>query len=131
MLFLKYGRKIPLKSRKILKVSLHFKKMANSSLTVLQKYSEICIFLCDTMYRLPEAVSGRCSLKFLENIWKLSRMKFILWLICLVSPTPSPPGKLFFPQVSHFSPYPSPKTPPSRHINNSLSVYLFLDSELL
>ena len=31
-------------------------------------------------------------------------MKFIFQLICIVSPTPGPPGKTFFPQGKSFSP---------------------------
>ena len=68
VLFLKYGRKIPVKSRRISKVSLHFKKMANSSITVLQKYSEICIF-CVTQCTgfQKQSVGGA-----LKNFWKIS-----------------------------------------------------------
>ena len=92
ILFLRYGRKIPVEEQ-------HFQKR----------------------YRLQYVLD-----------------KVHLLLIFIVFPYPLSPGKTFFPQSRPFPPLPDktnskpppPLLPPfSRHIDNNLSVYLFLEFE--
>ena len=100
VLFLKYGRKISLEECSIFgnvacwnsfsKVSLHFNKMNNSSRKLLQTYSEKCIFyVIQHIVFLKQSVVA--ALEVLRESWKLSWMKFILQLLCIVSTYPHSP----------------------------------------
>ena len=77
--------------------------MFNSSRNFLQTYSEMWNYICDTIFRLPEAVR-EVLLKCWENLRKLFWMKFILKLICIVFPYPSPPGKPLLSPGKSFAP---------------------------
>ena len=139
VLFLKYGRKIPVakqnfqkrcRLKQFSKVSLHFKKRANSSRKVLQKYSEIYSF-CVIQYIGFQKQSVGGALKVLGKPLKtvLGEVHFIVNLYS--SPYLPVPQVNTFPLGKSFVLLPPSKTSPSsRHINNSLSVYLFLESEL-
>lgn len=97
------------------KVSLDFKKMANYFRKVLHTHPDIAMyFLCDRIYRLWEAVNREVLLNYWGYLWKLSWMKFILFLICIASPTyppsprpcpsPSSPDMPFLPPDDSFAP---------------------------
>ena len=79
-----------------------------------------------------------------QHFQKRYRLQYVLdkvhlLLIFIVFPYPLSPGKTFFPQSRPFPPPPekttAPPPPPpllapfSRHIDNNLSVYLFLEFE--
>ena len=98
--------------------------MANTARKVLQAYSEVCIFLCDTIYKQ----SVGCALKVLEKSLKtvLDEVYFIVNMYSFRL-THGPPGKSFLPSFVPLTLFQN--CPSSRHISNSLSVYFFLNSE--
>ena len=102
-------------------ISLH--KKVNFTRKVLQTYSEICIFVCDT---IDSKLSVGSSLKTV-----LDEIQYIVNLYSFLSLCPH--ANPFFPKLSHLPPIPARTTfttPPSRHISNSLAVYVFLEFEL-
>ena len=88
--------------------------MASSLRQVLEAYSEICIFC---------SVIKEVYINCWQNLWKLSLIKLVFQLICIVSSnSQDSPGKPF-PQLSE----PFPLHPPRQ--NNFLIVYLLLNSK--
>ena len=113
VLLLKYDRKRrvstifnPICCNNFSKVSLDFKKMANYFRKVLHTHPDIAMyFLCDRIYRLWEAVKREVLLNYWGYLWKLSWMKFILFLICIASPTyPRSPDMPFLSPDDSFAP---------------------------
>ena len=111
VLFLKYGRKIPVKSRRISKVSLHFKKMANSSITVLQKYSEICIFCVTQCTGFQKQSVGGVLKNFGKYLKTVSNE--VHFMVNLYSfPYRQSPGQTLFPSGKSFLPLPRSQNSP-------------------
>ena len=80
------------------------KWLLNSLGNILQPYSEIRIFV---WYNIKTSKSSQWEmvLKSWENHWKLSWIKFTLWLICVVSTYSSAlKANPSFPQVTHLPP---------------------------
>ena len=113
--------------------------MANSSRKVLHTYSEISIFCGVMKYIEPQELSVGGAFKVLRKSLKRSleedNLEEILFVVNLYSSFLafwSPQANPSFIHVSHLPPPKQNKfenSPSSRHINNSLNVYLFLDSE--
>ena len=82
-------------------VFLHFKKMAKSSRNVLQTYSEICIFLCDTV--TSRSSQWEVLLKVLIKSLKIvsDKVHFIVNLSSFPL-FPGSLGKLFLPREKSF-----------------------------
>ena len=107
--------------------------MASSLRQVLQTYSEIRIFCSMIQYivskKQPVESAHEVLVKSLETVF--DEAHFIVDLHDFLQPLAIP--RHTFPQVSHLSISPQaeqiPKLHSSRHIRNSLSVYLFLNSE--
>ena len=122
-LFLKYRRKVRAGFLEILETAIFFHGFAHVNgwffKTLLQTYSEICIFCSSIQYIVSkkQAVGSAHELSTdssESSLMKLIRHTFLpKWVVC-------PP----FPQAEQL-----PKLFSSRHIRNSLSVYLFLNSE--
>ena len=108
--------------------------MASSLRQVLQTYSEICIFCSAIQYivskKQPVGSAHEVLAESLETVFD-DEAHFIVNLHNFLQPLALPRHP--FPQMSHFSPISQteqlPKLLSSRHIRNSLSVYLFLNSE--
>ena len=120
VLFLKHGRKIFAKEQhfrnvtgcnNFSKVSPHFKKLANSSRRVLQRYSGICNF-CVIQYIDFQNKSVEDALKILGK--PLKTVSFIANLYSFSLPT-VPQENYSFHQVSHLHP------PRQNNFQNSLS----------
>ena len=109
------------------KVSLRFKK-TNSSRKILRTYSDICIFLCDAIdFKQPVEGTLKVLGKSLKTV--LDEVHFIVNLYSFPLPRFPQEYHSFF-KVSYLPHYQAeqlPKLPASRHINNNLSVYLFLE----
>ena len=110
---------------KFLKASPYFKEMANSLGQAFQKYLEICIFCVIQDIGFQKQSVGS-ALKVLAKSLKLSLMKFILYLICIVSfyTLSLLLGKSFAPHLkqNNFQNF----SPP---VDTTLTLYLFLKSE--
>ena len=109
--------------------------MVSSFRQFLKTYSEICTFYSAIQYILSKKQPVESANEVLAEYWKLSlMMKLILQSIFIIYTNPQPSSGTPFPQTSHFSSIPQAeqllKLLSSRHIRNSLSVYLFLNSEL-
>ena len=111
---------------KFLKASPYFKEMANSLGQTFQKYLEICIFCVIQDIGFQKQSVGS-ALKVLAKSLKLSLMKFILYLICIVSfyTLTLLLGKSFAPHLKQnsFQNF----SPPLDTL--TLTLYLFLKSE--
>ena len=136
-LFLKYRRKIPTVYLETLQATKFFQRFycILREWEILQDFARICrkcIFcLIQNVDFQKQSVGG--AIKVLEKSLKtiLDKVHFIVNLYSFPVPS-SHPGKPFFLQISHFTPPTHinfQTSPTSKHINNSLSVYLFLGSK--
>ena len=109
--------------------------MASSFRQVLQTYSEICIFCSVIQYIVPKkqpvGSAHEVLAESLETVFD-DEAHFIVNLHNFLQPLALP--RHTFPPSEPFVPHPPqaeqlPKLLSSRHIRNSLSVYLFLNSE--
>ena len=122
-LFLKYRRKVRAGFLEMLETAIFFQGFAHVNgwffNTILQTHSEICIFCSSIQYMVPKkqpaGSAHEVSADSSEIIFDEAHQTHLSpkWVIC-------PP----FPQAEQL-----PKLLSSRHIRNSLSVDLFLNSE--
>ena len=108
--------------------------MASSLRQFCRHIQKHAFFVVRFNIQYPRNSPWEVHMKCRWTLQKFSLMKLILQLICIVSfNSQSSPGTPFS-QVSRCPTFPQagqlPKLLSSRHIRNSLSVYIFLNSEL-
>ena len=123
----------------MLEAAIFFQKFPNVNgqflKTIFQEtYLEICIFCsavqCIVSKKQPVGSAHEVLAESLETTFD----EAYLQLICIVSSNPQPSPATPFPPSESFISHPPqteqlPKFLSSRHMRNSLSVYLFLNSE--
>ena len=91
-------------------------------------FRNIHFLWCDLIYSVQTSQWEVC-MKCWQSLWKLSLMKFILQLICIISSNPQPSLDTPFSQVSHLTPIPLVRTTSKTSLLQTHQKHLFLNSE--
>ena len=119
-LLLKCGRQIRVEFLEMLEVAIFSQGFArvNGQLfkTILQTYSEYAFLVVRFNIFCPTNSQWEVHMRCRRTLQKLSMMKLILQLICIVSSNPQPTPVTSFPQVSHLCPIPPGRTTCKTHL---------------